>query len=548
MPRESCAIPKYGGSEIELGIGSADRATALLGPSELSWRFISGIKQEWIPRASFASWDSRPRLADGSGEGHGYLADDAWRRRANFLLQNGARLYLDGAHPEYSTPLCPPGGKEKLAHYKAADIILRDLVRRHRENGLDVYLVKNCYGFDNRHGQKQFSDMAPDELLGYAVSFAHHDNYLVRRDTSWDAIVRGLLYWLPLRQIFNGQGKIGRHNQRANGLPGCDFQISQRADFFGIPVGHDTMGPERPLVNTRDVPYADRTLYRRLHIIPSDHNMCETAYYLTVALTEICLMMIEDGCMNIYEFADPVKAFWQISRDPALQQAVSLSGSESRAPLDLLEEEVARMGEYLVLYGIRNPEYHEAVVLALEIIGKLRQEPEECFGELDWITKKFILDAELARGKISSLYSYAAIQIDLGYSKLGPDGIFFRPGIQEYHRRIITDRDIFAAACAPPLTRSELHVAVMQLFSGFIVQWHWSKITVWVVEENAEYEIDLANPRINKTEYASLIAAADRFEFLRRAYEAGIAKKYKRRYAQSVRPWRPWAPIYPEDE
>lgn len=542
MPMESRAISKYGGSEIEYGIGSLDAPR--VSPLECAWQFIIGIRPEWIPGASFASWDSRARLAGEQDGEHGYLAEEPWRK-ANILLPNGNRLYDDNAHPECSTAFCRTP-KEKLAYYKAADRIMQYLVEKHRENGLNIYLIKNNYGFDDLRGTKRLVDTTLEEILNYTVSYAHHDNYLFRRDVSWEYLVEHAVPWLVSRQIFNGQGKAGSHNRLTNGLPRCDFQISQRADFFGTLYGPDTMGPARPIFNTRDVPYADRALYRRLHMIPADHNMCETAYFLTIALTEIHFMMIEDGFLDRrFVMAEPVKTFWQISRDVTLQQPISLAYRESRLPLDLLEEYVTLMGEYLVLYGIQNPEYHEAVLLGLEIIKKLREDPEECFGELDWITKKVILDAALERGKIPSFHSPEAIQYDIDYAKIGPDGIFFRPGIQKKHRRIISDAALEAAIRVPPPTRSVLQVAVTKLFSGNVVQWNWSEITVWVPEESAEYEVKLENPLITEAEYAPLTACSGRQEFLRRAIAAGIAKKYEKKYAQ---PARPWEPMYPEDD
>lgn len=558
MPRESRAIPKYGGSETEYGICSSDPAASRLGPSELAWRFITEIRPEWVCGGGFSSWDSRARLAEGEDADHGYFTDQPWRK-ANILLRNGSRLYDDSAHPECSAALCRTP-KEKLAYYKASDRIMQYLVEKHRENGLNVYLVKNNWGFDDLNGTKRLADMSLDELCDYAVSYAHHDNYLLRRDVPREYLVEHTIPWLVSRQIFNGQGKVGSHNRQTNGLPWRDFQISQRADFFGTPYGPDTMGPQRPIFNTRDVPYADRMLYRRLHMIPADHNMCETAYFLTVALTEIHFRMVEDGFLDgRFVMADPVRTFWQISRDVTLQQPVPLVYRESRLPLDLLEEYVTLMGEYLVLYGIRNPEYHEAVALGLETIKKLREDPEECVGELDWVTKKVILDAALERGKIPSFRSHKAIQIDLDYAKIGPDGIFFRPGIQKVHRRVISDADIFAAACMPPPTRSELQVTIMNLFGGNVLQWNWSGITVRIPEESTEYEIHLNNPLMTEADYALLITGVDRLEFLRRAAAVGMARKCGWRRAQpapphsqcsgtlSEHPQRPWGDIYPDD-
>lgn len=557
MPRESRAIQKYGGSETEHGICSSDTAALRNGPAKLAWQFITDIKPEWIPGGGFSLWDSRARLAGDKDADHGYFTEEPWRK-ANILLRNGSRLYDDNAHPECSTPLCHPGGKEKLTYYKAADRIMQYLVEKHRENGFNAYLVKNNYGFDDSQQINHFENMSLEALLNCAVSYAHHDNHLLRRDVPWEYLIEHTIPWLILRQIFNGQGKVGSNNRRTNRLPWCDFQISQRADFFGTLYGPDTMGPERPIFNTRDVPYADRTLYRRLHMIPADHNMCETAYFLTIAFTEIHFMMIEDEFLDRrFVMADPIKTFWQISRDLTLQQPVSLVCRAARLPLDLLEEYVTLMGEYLVLYDIRNQEHHEAVALGLEIIKKLREDPEECFGELDWVTKKVILDAALERGRIPSFHSHEAVQIDLDYAKIGPDGIFFRPGIQKNHRRIISDTAIEAAMRIPPATRSTLQVAILQLFSGNVAQWNWSETEVWVPEENAVYDIHFENPLMTEAEYMPLIAGADRLEFLRRATAIGVAKKYERRHAQPARPqcsetptkhqWRFWDHIYPED-
>lgn len=542
MPRESRAIPKYGGSETEYGIGSLD--TPRLSPSECAWRFVKRIKPEWIPGGCFSSWDSRPRLAEGKNADHEYLTEPKWRK-ANILLPNGSRLYDDSSHPELSTALCRTP-KEKLAYYKASDCFMQQLVEKHREEGLNVYLVKNNYGFDDISGSERFTDATLDALLNSAVSFAHHDNYLFRRDVPHDVLTELTIPLLMLRQIFNGQGKVGSHNRWTTKLPWCDFQISQRADFFGIPVGHDTMGPARPIFNTRNVPYADQALYRRLHMITADHNMCETAYFLTTALTEIHFMMIEDGFLNRrFVMTNPVKTFWQISRDVTLQQPISLAYREARTPLDLLEEYVELAGEYLALYGIQNSEYHEAVTLGLEIIKKLRTEPEECFGELDWITKKVLLDMRLERGKIPSFYSHEAIQFDLDYAKIGPDGIFFRPRIQKDHRRIISDIAIESAMRIPPPTRSALQVAIMKFFNGNVIQWNWLEITVGIPEENAEYEMRLGNPLLTEADYTPLVACANQREFLRAAHEAGIAKKYEKKHAE---PARPWAPVYPEND
>ena len=64
----------------------------------------------------------------------------------------------------------------------------------------------------------------------------------------------------------------------------CDYQISQRADFFETEVALDTM-VKRPIINTRDEPHADREKYRRLHVIVGDSNLSEVSIYLRAGVT-----------------------------------------------------------------------------------------------------------------------------------------------------------------------------------------------------------------------------------------------------------------------
>ena len=105
--------------------------------------------------------------------------------------------------------------------------------------------------------------------------------------------MRHLLPWFVTRQVFTGAGKIGSEN----GAAAVDFQISQRADFFEEEVGLETT-LKRPIVNTRDEPHADPQLYRRLHVIVGDANLCEVATFLKVGTTAIVLAMVEDDFID----------------------------------------------------------------------------------------------------------------------------------------------------------------------------------------------------------------------------------------------------------
>ena len=139
------------------------------------------------------------------------------------------------------------------------------------------------------------------------------------------ALVRNLIPWFVTRQVFTGAGKVGSEN----GADACDYQISQRADFFEEEVGLETT-LKRPIVNTRDEPHADPQKYRRLHVIVGDANLCEVATFLKVGTTAIVLAMIEDGFIDKdLSISRPVAAIRTVSHDPTLQATVDAARRRS---------------------------------------------------------------------------------------------------------------------------------------------------------------------------------------------------------------------------
>ena len=217
------------------------------------------------------------------------------------MLTNGARYYVDHAHPEYSTPECADPLEATLFDKAGERILARSMeaARRLLPAGQEIVVYKNN------------SD-------GKGNSYGCHENYLVDRNVPFAALVRNLIPWFVTRQVFTGAGKIGSEN----GADACDYQISQRADFFEEEVGLETT-LKRPIVNTRDEPHADPQKYRRLHVIVGDANLCEVATFLKVGTTAIVLAMIEDGFIDKdLSISSPVAAIRAVSHDPTLQATV----------------------------------------------------------------------------------------------------------------------------------------------------------------------------------------------------------------------------------
>ena len=225
-----------------------------------------------------------------------------------------ARLYNDHTHPEFSTPECY-SLRDLVAVDRAGERILLQCARQRtedRDRGV-VRLYKNNTDFEGH-------------------SYGCHENFLLSRDMPFQQVINGLLPFVVTRQIFAGAGKVGiEQDTRARA---ATYQLAQRADFFEVIASVDTMH-RRPLVNTRDEPHADPALYRRLHLIIGDANMCEYATALKVGTASLVLDLLEAGALPAFALADPIGALKAISRDESRQWPVALSGGDSSSALEI---------------------------------------------------------------------------------------------------------------------------------------------------------------------------------------------------------------------
>jgi len=232
----------------------------------------------------------------------------------NKPLENGGRLYVDGAHPEYSTPECTTPW-DVVAYEKAGERLIQlcmenaNRIRREEER---LILYKN-------------------NTDGKGNSYGYHENYLMSRDIPFDRIVQNLVPFLVTRQIFAGAGKVGAENR---GAP-ANFQISQRADFFETLIDINTMA-KRPIINSRDEPHADPRLFRRLHIIVGDTNMSEFSTFLKIGTTALVIGMIDNNCeVKGITLENPLKAIKEISRDLTLKKRIPLANGKSLTPIEI---------------------------------------------------------------------------------------------------------------------------------------------------------------------------------------------------------------------
>ncbi len=374
--------------------------------------------------------------------------------KSDLVLPNGARFYNDHTHPEYSTPECRTL-RDLLAQDRAGERILFQAAQRRNQalGGALIRLYKNNTDF---HGH----------------SYGCHDNYLVPRSIPFSALVAGLMPFLVTRQVITGAGKVGTEAQESSYVPGA-YQLSQRADFMETELAVDTMH-NRPILNTRDEPHADRTRYRRLHLIIGDANMCEYATALKVGTTQLVLDLIARGAAPVLELAQPVAAVKQVSRDPDLKTMVRLTDGRIMSALDIQEQyyDAARG----TLTGT-DEETDWILKEWSESLRLLRQDRLQLVGKLDWVTKQWLLETFVREERLGWDDPWLA-SLDLEYHNIDPQqGLYLGLEAEGNVWRITTDEVIEEALRNGPRdTRGGLRGLCVQRFSHQIRSMQWERV------------------------------------------------------------------------
>jgi proteasome accessory factor A len=422
------AIPKVMGTETEYGISGPGNAdfNPVLSSSLLINTFAGSLRRiRWDYEQESPLRDARGfepvQEREPSEEDLGL---------ANVILPNGARYYVDHAHPEYSTPECA-SPRDLVVHDKAGERILErslELVADVLPPGERISIYKN-------------------NTDGKGNSYGTHENYLVDRATPFARIVRDLTPFFVTRQIFTGAGKVGVEGARADEVD-VPYQLSQRTDFFEAEVGLETT-LKRPIINTRDEPHADPEKYRRLHVIVGDASMCEVATFLKVGTTAIVLKMIEDEFLPDLSLEGPVQALHEVSWDPELQRMLRLADGRSITAVDLQWEFLDHAKKW-TKENDDTPGHTEVLQRWESVLTGLEDDPLSMHRELDWVAKYRLLDAYRERDGLGWEDPKLGL-IDLQYHDVRRGrGLYHRLAASGKVERLVSDAEIESAMRRPP--------------------------------------------------------------------------------------------------
>jgi proteasome accessory factor PafA2 len=480
------AIPKICGIETEYGISV--RNPVDFNPILTSSLLINAYAQPAFKRVKWDYEEENPlRDARGFERPAPEAPIEEESGLVNVILPNGARYYVDHAHPEYSSPECS-NPLDAVIWDKAGERILEGSIAAAQTvapQGDKVFVYKNN------------SD-------GKGNSYGCHENYLVDRQTPFPQLVRHLIPFFVTRQVFTGAGKVGAENAAEE----VDYQISQRADFFEVEVGLETTF-KRPIINTRDEPHADPERYRRLHVIVGDANMSEISTYLKIGTTAIVLRMIEDDfILDDFGLAEPVKALRAVSHDPSCRQTIAMADGRSITPVELQWEYLKLAKKYAQEYEMNDDtvdvlERWEAVLEALE------GDPMTLSNQLDWVAKLSLMQAYRERDGLE--WTDPKIQlIDLQYHDVTrAKSLYWKLVSGGKMQRLVSDSEIEHAVDNPPEdTRAYFRGECLRRFSPKIVAASWDALIFDTGDEPLRKVPTLEPTRGTKAHVAHLLESS----------------------------------------
>lgn len=391
--------------------------------------------------------------------------------KSDRILINGARLYNDHAHPEYSTPECQ-SLFDLVAHDKAGERILQECAeRRSQELGERVILYKNNTDF-------------------YGHSYGCHDNYLMDREVPFDYLKASILPFFITRQIFAGAGKIGIETEAGLATPG-HFQLTQRSDFFHVEASVDTMH-KRPIVNTRDEPHADPAKYRRLHGIVGDANMSEYATALKVGTTALVIDLIEQRLVpKTCAIANPIDTIKVISHDQTYRWMLQKVNGKMISAIDHQREFLALAQKHL---AHQNSDTDWVLTQWEQTLDTLENDPMTLTDKIDWVAKKWLLETFVESENIK--WDDPWLQsIDLEYHNINlEEGLYYGLPMQ----RVVTDEQVHTAMHTPPSdTRAYFRGKSLNKFEDAVKTVQWDSITFDIKGRHVTVNMNsLANPEI----------------------------------------------------
>lgn len=252
------------------------------------------------------------------------------------------------------------------------------------------------------------------------------------------------------RAIFSGAGTV-----EADGR----FSLSEKASAINRLMRRSMNPRERPIFDTGNLmrpAFAAAhvhlgpiwSLFRRkqrLQLGLADSSMLEEAEFLKMGTTALVIDMAEAGFLeDAPRLADPIRALHTLVADPALEARVVTNGGE-RSALELQRYYFDKAKQFVQQSKATSLEASALVELWREMLISLeRRKRAKLVGRIDWVTKRYLLEACGEEGDAAMLKT-----IDLRYHELG-DGYAEQFAQTGNVHRLLAPPEVERAIAEPP--------------------------------------------------------------------------------------------------
>ena len=216
--------------------------------------------------------------------------------------------------------------------------------------------------------------------------------------------------------------------------------------------------------------------------------------------------------MPAFALADPIGALKTISRDESQQWPVALSGGGSSSALEI---QTAFMAAATRAFQGRDEETDWVLAAWRDVLDSLSRDPQELIGRLDWVTKKWLLDAFAESEGLDweRPEDRAWLQSqDLEYHNIDPDeGLYPTLEAADQVERVVSEEEVGWALIEPPGdTRAYFRGKMLQKFATAVRSLNWDSIELELDGRSEVIDLKACVGRETAARYnAALDAAVD---------------------------------------
>lgn len=353
-------------------------------------------------------------------------------------LSNGASVYLDmGVFLEIASAECLAGSLDIVKQEKANEWILNQAVKNSlRRLGLDEF---------------SFFKNNASPLGATAITYGSHHNYSYVQDCE-KPVHEWMRNFIPAALPLTGNGHVAKDTKGK-----FRYWISQRASFIKLADNRSSPMSRRGLIDSKDEHHIDPDNHKlaRLHVIARDGTRCEYQTWLVDAVTHLVIRLGEEGRQfpQRLRLLNPVREMHQLNARPNLNyQIKTRSGSKEIISYNRIFLEAAK--KLRPLSGLEKKTLKEwERVLNLLAARKFKK----LVGELDWVTKEYLLRISMANRKFG-LDSVVARRINEDYHNISESpkkSLFSWLDKKGLIRHLVSRREILRFITKCPETRAK---------------------------------------------------------------------------------------------